>query len=201
MKRIILFSVLNLIVVLSLWAQNTGKKKNLPREDSKVTREFDEHGNLTRFDSVYTYSWSGDTTLINSIEPKNFPEFFGNNFKEFNDSTWKGKSFFDEFDQLFAQPFEGRHDSILMKQFDLQNQFKKFGFKNDSMFFSFKEFDDLFNNFNRKDSTSIHGKNQELHSRSQQSMTEMMKRFQKQIQDMEERQRKLFEKHQEWNEF
>ena len=56
MKRFVLFSFLNLCLIVGVLAQNQDKKQNQPKENSKVTKEYDEKGNLTKFDSVYTYS-------------------------------------------------------------------------------------------------------------------------------------------------
>lgn len=105
MKRLVIFSFLNLCLVIGLMAQNPEKKQNLPQENSKVTKEYDEKGNLIKFDSVYSYSWSGDTTMMKSLSPEDLSKMFGGSFEFFNDSTFHSKSFFDDFDKMFANPF------------------------------------------------------------------------------------------------
>lgn len=193
MKRFILISFLNLILVISLMAQNQTKKQNQPRENSKVTREYDEKGNLIKFDSVYSYSYSSDTTLTNNFSPQ---DLFGPNFGFSNDSTQKGKSFFDDFDRMFASPlghFDAKQDSILMKHFDQMRQFHQLN-NSDSTTFSFGNFGDLFNHFfdNEKDSTSAEKYQKAIPNAKPKSMDDMMRMFQQQIQEMEKRQQQFF---------
>ena len=192
------------VVILSLFtglignilAQNPSKKQNLPQENSKVTKEYDEKGNLIKFDSLYTYSWSGgDTTMLKSFSPKNFPNMFGEDFGLFQDSTFNGHSFFDEFDQLFAQPFNGVRDSMLTKRFEQFHDFRNFDFPNDSVTFNFKMPDIFFDESGKDKKDSISSKSSHsslgLHPKS---MEEMMQMMQMQMQEMEEYQRRFFQK-------
>lgn len=198
MKRFVLFSFLNIFLITSLLAQNPDKKQNLPKENSKVTKEYDEKGNLIKFDSLYTYSWSGgDTTMLKSFSPKDFPEVFGNDFGFFPDSTFKGHSFFDDFDQLFAQPFNGVRDSMLMKKFEQFHSFKNFDFPNDSIALNFNMPDNFFdeNGKGKKDSISSKSPRNSLGLHPK-SMEEMMQILQLRMQEMEEYQRKFFQKQQ-----
>lgn len=205
MKRLVIFSFLNLYLVIGLMAQNPEKKQNLPQENSKVTKEYDEKGNLIKFDSVYSYSWSGDTTMMKSLSPEDLSKMFGGSFEFFNDSTFHSKSFFGDFDKMFADPFEqfdAKHDSLIMKQFGDQQFFQQFN-NNDSIAFGFKNFDDLFGNFfdNQNDSTAIE-KPDDLAGKSQQrSMSDMMEMFEKQVQEMKKRQQQFFEQNQKKKEF
>ena len=196
MKRFVLISFFNLCLIISVWAQNQDKKQNLPKENSKVTKEYDEKGNLIKFDSLYTYSWSGgDTTMFKSFSPKDFPEVFGNNFGFIPDSTFKGHSFFDEFDQLFAQPFNGTRDSMMMKRFEQFHDFSNFDLPNDSIALNFNMPDNFFDESGKGKKDSISSKSPRnslgLHPKS---MEEMMKMMQMQMQEMEEYQRKFFQK-------
>jgi hypothetical protein len=198
MKRFVLFSFLNIFLITSLLAQNPDKKQNLPKENSKVTKEYDEKGNLIKFDSLYTYSWSGgDTTMLKSFSPKDFPEVFGNDFGFFPDSTFKGHSFFDDFDQLFAQPFNGVRDSMLMKKFEQFHSFKNFDFPNDSIALNFNMPDNFFdeNGKGKKDSINSRSPHNSLGLHPK-SMEEMMQMLQLRMQEMEEYQRKFFQKQQ-----
>ncbi|WP_282125209.1 hypothetical protein [Marinifilum flexuosum] len=63
MKNInkILFSIGILLLTFTAFGQNT-ESKNLPKKDLKVNKEYDEDGNLIRYDSSYVYSWSSDST-------------------------------------------------------------------------------------------------------------------------------------------
>lgn len=194
MKRFVLFSVMSICLFINLIAQNTDKKQHLPEEDSRVTREYDEKGNLTKFDSVYTYSWSNDSAFQKSFSPKDFPEMFGDNFGFFADSTFKGNSFFGDFDRMFTQPFNGTRDSVLMNQFDHFQHFKDFYDPNDSIALNF---DDFFGQMRPNKSDSISSKSPH-HSLGLQpkSMEDMMKMMQQRMIEMEEMQRKFFEEHQ-----
>ena len=196
MKRFVIFSFLNLCLIASLSAQNPDKKQNQPKENSKVTKEYDEKGNLIKFDSLYTYSWSGgDTTMFKSFSPNDFPDMFGNDFGFFQDSTFKGHSFFDEFDQIFAQPFNGVRDSMLMKQFEQFHNFKNFDFKNDSNTLNFNLPDIFFDDKGKEKEDSIFSKTPRNSLRLQpKSMEEMMQMLQMQMQKMEEYQQKYFQR-------
>lgn len=68
MKRInkFLLSLCVLLITLTTFGQST-ENKNLPKKDIKVNREYDENGNLIRYDSTYVYTWSSDS--IHQIHP------------------------------------------------------------------------------------------------------------------------------------
>jgi len=196
MKRFVLFSFTILCLIVNVLAQNTDKKQNLPKENSKVTREYDENGNLTKFDSLYTYSWSGgDTTMMKSFSPKDFPDLFGGNLGFFPDSTVKGNSFFDDFDKLFAQPFNGKRDSMFMKQFEQFHNFEKFNSPNDSIALNFNTPDIFFddNGKSKKDSISSKSPHNSFGLQPK-SMEEMMKMMEMQMRKMEEYQQNFFQK-------
>lgn len=189
MKRFISFSFLIVCLVLDIQAQKPKKQLNSPKENSKVTKEYDENGNLTKFDSVYTYSWSGDTTLMNSLTPENFPNLFGDHFGFFPDSTFLGNSFFEDFDQFSNQAFNGTQDSVLLKKFGNHPQLPQFDFNTDSLAMNFDQFDEFFQNFDQENRDSVQSHSQ-IHQ--PESMDEMMKMLQQHMQEMEEQQRKMF---------
>lgn len=204
MKRLVIFSFLNLCLVIGLMAQNPEKKQNLPQENSKVTKEYDEKGNLIKFDSVYSYSWSGDTTMMKSLSPEDLSKMFGGSFEFFNDSTFHSKSFFDDFDKMFANPFSPfnqKQDSLLLKHFGQEHQLNQFN--NDSIAFNFKDFDDMFGNFfeNKEDTSSVKKQDKIAGKTQPKSMEEMMQMFQLQFQEMEKRHRQFFENNQKSKEF
>ena len=205
MKCFFLISFLNLCLIVSLLAQSTDKNQNLPKENSKVTREYDEKGNLIRFDSVYSYSYSSDSTLMKDFSSKDFPDLFGNNFSFFSDSTFSGNSFFEEFDKMFVDPFspfDAQQDSIFRKHFEGNKNSQHFSDK-DSTAFSFGDFGDLFNQFFENDSNSTSVKKQEKMAQKTppQSMEDMMQLFQQQFQEMEKRQKQFFEDSKKFKEF
>jgi hypothetical protein len=201
MKRYIIFTVMGICLFFNGLSQTIDQKTKSPKEDIKVNREYDEQGNLIRFDSTYTYNWSGDTTVIDGKMPENMDHFFNDHFKFFGDSSRLGSSFFGDFDQLFANPFSNKRDSLLMKRFGIDN-FNFFNFENDSLIGNFKDFDGLFgeNKQEKKDSLSS-GSNKLPSISSPYTMQEMMKIMQKHMQEMQEFQRKNFENQPKWKEF
>lgn len=201
MKRYIFFIILSSGLVFCGLAQTKDKKTKAPKEDIKVNREYDEQGNLIRFDSTYTYNWSGDTTILNGQFPDKFDHFFDNHSKFFNDSSFMADPFFGDFDQLFASPFSNKRDSLLMKKFG-KDHFNFFNFEGDSIMGSFKGFDEFIGQINpdKKDSISS-GKQKNPWTTSPHSMQEMMKIMQHRMQEMQEYHRQLFDKQSRWKEF
>ena len=100
---------------LTMMAQKSKSSHASPKEDIQVNREYDENGNLIKFDSVYSYSWSGDTTLLKSISPEIFSKLFDDQFNFSSDSTFFDNFFFDRFDKSFFGPFSNKKDSIINK--------------------------------------------------------------------------------------
>lgn len=194
MKRFIFFITLILSFQISLMAQKSTTNQAAPKENIHVNREYDENGNLIKFDSVYSYSWSGDTTLLKSVSPTNFQDPFNDHFGLFPDSTFFGNSFFDDLDKLFPSPFNNLNDSILMQKFGLNHHSQNFKFNNDSITDDFNSFDDSFNNFGMNKNDSISAKSHSkspLHAKPN-SMNDMMQMLQQQMKEMEEYQRKFF---------
>ncbi|NOU59381.1 hypothetical protein [Marinifilum caeruleilacunae] len=50
-----------LLISTTAFCQNT-ENHTIPKKDIKVNKEYDEDGNLIRYDSTYVYSWSSDST-------------------------------------------------------------------------------------------------------------------------------------------
>ncbi|HZL08440.1 MAG TPA: hypothetical protein VFC65_00465 [Prolixibacteraceae bacterium] len=179
MKQYFLLFILTMCFFLHSSAQKKDQKAKVPKEDIKVNREYDEQGKLIKFDSIYSYSWSGDTTLQRSLTPEDCPTPFGDQFGFFSDSTFRSNSFFDDLDQLFAQPFGGSQDSVLMKRFGMSPPLYNFRMNPDSLMLNFKEFDDFFNDFSKNKGDSI--SSGLLLNSQPKSMDEMMKMLQQQI--------------------
>lgn len=195
MKRLVLFSVAAMYFAMNLAAQNADKKVNVPKENSKVTKEYDENGNLTKFDSVYTYSWSSDTTLVNSISPDQLKNIFGDQFGFFPDSSFMDNSFIQNFDDFFAQPLQNKADSTLMKKYGNHAPFQLFGFNNDSIDMNFPDFGDIFQNFNQNNQDSVLSGSR---FPQQKSMDEMMKMLQDHLKRFEEQHKKLLNNESDW---
>lgn len=199
MKRQVLFSATAIFLALNLMAQKAEKKIITPRENSKVTKEYDENGKLTRYDSVYSFSWSGDTTLLNQISPDQFKNLFGDRFGNFPDSTFMGDSFLKNFDDFFAQPLDALPDSIRMKRFGNQRYFQFFGFDQDSLGFGFPGFDNFFGDFGKLEQDSITtGMHKHPGKPQSKSMEEMMNMLQEHMKKIQKQHQKFIEDQESW---
>lgn len=186
MKRLIVLLALGFVFQLTMNAQNSKSPKNAPKEDIKVNREYDEKGNLIRFDSIYSYSFSGDTTL-QDLKFGGFPDAFNGHFNFLSDSNFNN-SFFKEFDSSVFESLSQNQDS-LMNQF---HQFHNFNLKNDSTSQQFWDLGDFFNQFQglKNDSNST----QQFQNEFNFSTEAMMEMMQKQMQEMEKQLQQNFKK-------
>jgi len=88
--------------------QETEKKEIVeqPKGEWKVNREYDEAGNLIKYDSIYSYSYSnidGDSLHVNL---DSIMDSFKGYFGEHRPFNWNdGFSFFPEADSLFMEDF------------------------------------------------------------------------------------------------
>lgn len=132
-KQTSILGILVLFFVLSLhfqgFAQKKDKNNQQPKVDIKVNKELDENGNIIRYDSTYTYSYSfsGDEF------PENFPDsLFGSM-----------PNFFFDFSPLDTENFPFGVPEGMMPE----NFFKDFphprSFDPDFMPFSYEELDSL----------------------------------------------------------
>lgn len=110
------------------------EKENKPKENITVNKEFDEFGNLKRYDSVYSYSYSSHEKLNDSLHQK-FSKLLSEN------SIFKDSFFEDFFNQdsaannfkhpkFFFNQFENNNTHInnMMKYMDsIQQQFFNYG--------------------------------------------------------------------------
>lgn len=131
-----------------------------PQSQIKVNKEYDENGNLIRYDSSYVSSWSSDSTFtmmdMDSLRNQmNF--FFGDNFDSFfNDSTLFDhgsfedlhRKFFDEHQKFLNQFGMMDMDSLMNAMPGVKHNFSDL----DQMR---KEMEDRFRQFFGNDSTSI----------------------------------------------
>ena len=118
------------IFSISVFGQDNEQDKSESKEPdvkTEIRKEYDENGNLYRYDSVFTWKWSDDGSF-NEEFFKNFEE----SFRQFHQG-WEG--FGEEFMSKFYLD-----DKSLEKFKDMQEDFE-FNFQ-DSAFFEghFKEF-------------------------------------------------------------
>jgi len=199
MKRYLTIITLLMCTLASTHAQQTDRKSKSPKEDIKVNREYDENGNLIRFDSLYSYSWSGDTTFLKSFSPEDFPD----PFRFFSDSTFRGNSIFDGFDQMFSTPFSAKRDSLLRQKFGMLHPFNRFRLDNDSLISDWNDFDLFLDELHseKKDSISSKIRRNGQIPKLPKSVDDMMKILQQHMLEMEKQQRKFFKSHPQWEEF
>lgn len=175
MKRIVFFLILTFVFQQVILAQKSASVKKLPKEDIRVNKEFDENGNLIKFDSTYVYQWSSDSTFTNQMIPDGFKHFFEDKFSLFNDSAFFDDSFFGDFNDLFFNPFDMQRDSVMKKKFG-QDPFHSFHFKNDSVRIFPKDFDEFFGQSIPHRSDSIQSKlSKSPFSAAPRSIDDMMK--------------------------
>ncbi len=115
--------------------KDTTQSANLPETDIKVNKEYDEEGNLIRYDSTYSYYYSnieGDKATQDSIF-----NAFRNHFN--NRYFFSNRPFFEDFF------FE---DSLLHYDFYKENFFsKRFQYNMQRMEKLFKEMDSVKNQY------------------------------------------------------
>ena len=195
MKRLIILLSLIFVGFIIIVAQNpkTNKAKNpkpgknQPKEDIRVNREYDENGNLIKFDSIYSYRYSSDSDSMN-FDFKDFPDSFGMNFNMFNDSAFN-QSFFKDFDPFFGS--FGQNQDSLMEKFSNMHHFH---FRHDSTGQSFMDLDDFFNQFQefKNDSNSSMQPFINEFNFSPKRMDEMMKIMEKHMQELQSHHEKQF---------
>lgn len=192
MKRYILLLAVCVLFLITIVAQNpksdkTQKPKNSPKEDIRVNREYDEKGNLIKFDSTYSYSFSSDTTL-KDFDFKNFADPFGMDLSFFNDSTFS-QSFFKDFDPFFFNGFTQNHDSLINQL----NKMHNFHFRNDSTMQGMNNFEEFFKQFQGFNSDSSFMSDPFIHrfNFNEKDMKEMMEGLQKQMEEIQSHQQKL----------
>ena len=97
--------------------QNEAEKKEKEKENSetvveqpkgswKVDKEFDENGNLIRYDSIYSWSSNNDLAHLSSMEKDSILKSFQSKFFQ-NFSHFENQGFEDVFssDSLFSKHF------------------------------------------------------------------------------------------------
>jgi len=142
MKRIWILFIAVTLIISSCNGQEQHIKnnklsngKNAPKEDIKVNKEYDENGNLIKYDSTYTYYYSNienDTTAEDSIfinfknlfdlhYPFSHKPYFNDLF--FEDSLMKYDFYKEDFfTERFRQNME-RSEKIFQEMDSIKNKF------------------------------------------------------------------------------
>lgn len=156
-------------------------EKRKPEVKTEIKKEFDENGNLYKYDSVYTWKWS-DEGSFNEEFFKNFEEHIGQ-FQR----RWEG----------FGEGFMSRFyldDKALKKFKDIQEDFE-LNFP-DSIFFE-DHFEDFFNDDRFPfQGFNFNGENLENMPFNKEKMDELQKRMKDLLNgEYDERIRKFIEEH------
>ena len=160
--------------------QNSSDRKE-PEVKTETKKEYDEDGNLIRYDSVYTWKWND-----NGVFNEKFLENFEDNFDQFHE---KWEDFGEEFMSKFYLD-----DEAMEKFKDMQEDFK-FDFKDSSLF------NDHFEKFFEDDQFQFHGfnfngENLEEIPFDKEKMDEMHKRMKDLLNgEFDERIKKFIEEH------
>ncbi len=159
MKTLVPFFILMMMVSLACAQEQQQNKK--PDEQIKVDKEYDENGNLIRYDSTYVWSWSSDTAMTGmDMEEmrKEMENFFGSGFHGMMpDSSILGDDPFHDLQERFFP--DGTH---MFHHFDWGNSDSTMLFLPDSLN-SFQNFEKLreelmnhFGQYFQNDSTPMH---------------------------------------------
>ena len=127
-KSIVIFGAIVLIIGIIL--SNEGiiaqknTKENKPNVNITVNKKTDKDGNITQYDSTYSYSWSGNSQNPKEMDSifQNFDKQFGNhrllipNSKFDNDSSFFSDKPFLFSDSLFFSHHFGSNNNQKMMQ-------------------------------------------------------------------------------------
>jgi hypothetical protein len=146
MKTIVSLTLALLLICPAIFAQEKEEKTQNPGEKITVNKEYDDQGNLIRFDSTYVFEWHGDTMMA-------FPN--GGNFTFTPNGFPDMDNFMNHFfgDSVFNSPFGGNWNQEFMRRHE--EMMKNFGFPFDENGFmdSFSFGSDSLNFFFQNDST------------------------------------------------
>lgn len=116
MKKHFLLFIISLLSVSCNGQKNNTEKKGIkeseikiveqPEGSWKVNKEFDDNGNLIRYDSIYSWSLNGDLNNLSSVDKDSLLQVFKSRFFT-NFSDFENNGFDDVFskDSLFSKHF------------------------------------------------------------------------------------------------
>jgi hypothetical protein len=141
MKQIVMVVVAVFLGYLNCNGQiennDTAKDKNNPKTNIKVNKEYDNQGNLIRYDSTYSYSYSNmdnDTvfndSIFNIVRGHYIDHFLSSDdpfFKDFffRDSLMKDDFFNDDFFMKRFKQNKEQMDNLFQEMDSVRNDFYK----------------------------------------------------------------------------
>lgn len=126
MKTLMLISALVTSACFSTFAQHPLKPIE-PKTDIKVEKEFDENGNLIRYDSTYSSFYNYSSTNMKALDSlmnrfkSNIWSPFSSDFPSLNGF---GNHLFHDFNDLFGNEFFNLHESM-QKEFERMDSLRK----------------------------------------------------------------------------
>lgn len=158
MKRLVCLFILSLTATWTFAQKDTAN--TTPQSQIKVNKEYDENGNLIRYDSSYVSTWSSDSSYtgmdMDSLQEQ-MKFFFGDGFDSFfNDSSLFDHGSFEDLHEKFFKHHQKFLDQFGMMDMDsLMNSMP--GVKHDFSDFDQmrKEMEDQFKKFYGHDSTDV----------------------------------------------
>lgn len=132
-RKYVLIITLSFVLIIPVLAQNVNNQPNIHIE---VKRELDDKGNVIRYDSTYSWTWSSSDSIVNLLNDSTFFQFT-QKFDLFlknpfsipdNDSTFF--DFFDfsdnpfDFNQQIEQIIK-RQEEILERHYAIIEQLQK----------------------------------------------------------------------------
>jgi hypothetical protein len=200
----------SLIIVLiffflspTLFGQKKDEPVTKPGEQITVNKEFDDQGNLIRFDSTYSFEWRGDTMLAfpggNPFPPDNFGDmgslfngFFSDSIHHFSpfDNEWS-QNLFDRYNQILKEFNPSFPNKDFFNGFSFHADSLNQSFGNDSTFeipfdfdgFNFPDMSEFYKQFDQLDN---HGQ-QFFNNDQQKEWNELMKRQQKEMEEFQKK--------------
>jgi hypothetical protein len=133
---------LSLIAASVLTIAAIAQSQTKPGEEIIINKEFDEQGNLLRYDSTYTFMWQSDTTfrfpgfeewedIFQNQSP--WHDLFSGDL--FADSTLTEMPFFRDFPPHFFEDDQSPHPFRFDFGFPDSARFRNFSFQMDTTFF------------------------------------------------------------------
>ena len=126
MKTTLLFTILFCSINISTFGQHQLKPVE-PKTDIKVEKEYDEKGNLIRYDSTYSSFYNYSSTDINELDSimnrfrSNVWSPFASDFPSLNGFE---NHLFQDFNNLFDDKFFDLHESM-QKEFERMDSLRK----------------------------------------------------------------------------
>ncbi len=146
--KIYLIVLLFVITTLPKILYSQNQKSNQPDEQISINKEYDNNGNITRYDSTYSWTWSnnGNQNINDSMSVKIpdifndkffFDNQFNNQFNILNDTIFFGSdSMFNNFEKQMQKMFKYQQQIINEMQKQVPENYQQ---KNENLYIEPKQ--------------------------------------------------------------